>query len=152
MRSQSWPSSSSTSSVCCGELGRHRPRRPRRAAEVDRRGDHLDRLAAVDRDGHEAARGSGMRVVDGLVGVLHRRPPHVLAVEDLGPTRRAVLVAKMALSSRTSSAELREPGHQVGENRSSSAHSGRSTARSTSGQWRSPWSPSIQNRLPSPAS
>ena len=67
------------------ELGGHRPRRPRRASEVDGGGDHLHGVTAHQRHGDEAAGRAGLRVLDGVVGMLHRCPPHVLAVEHRAP-------------------------------------------------------------------
>ena len=61
------------------------------------------------------------------------------------------LVANTSLSSDDELGRVARTERSASTNRGSSAHSGRSTARSTSGQWRSACRPSIQNRLPSPA-
>ncbi len=60
------------------------------------------------------------------------------------------LVAKMASSSAISARALAKRARGVAK-RSSVSHSSWPTARASGGQWRSPSSPTIQKRRPSPA-
>ncbi len=119
----------------CSPSVRHRPGAERVAVEVDRRGDRPERLAAVARCHLDESR-LRLRVGDHVDDRLHRRPPHVVLVETLGP-----------LAQRSGGERNVELGDQLRgvascglwrrRYRGSSARSGRSSAASTFGQCRS---------------